>query len=201
MAKYAHLFLSNCLRVKPIAKILLLLITMTTKKVNILTSLNPRIEQLQNVIGERGERIFYLAITDFRSFSGPIFSASHLGEKWPTVDFYVELLKVRKSSPFFLAQVKTTAKPLRKNARVLSINVEKKKCERLFRIPGPTYIFGIHEPTQKAYVLSIHSKPYKGIYRIPLKYELTPENLNLLYREVREFWQSTPHKPSGSHFI
>jgi hypothetical protein len=169
------------------------------KPVAIISSL-PGVTWLSNLIGDRGERIFELAITDYEQFRSPLFKPGFLGEKWPSIDYYVELLGVRGCNPFFFAQVKSTTRPLSDGTDVIEINVNQKKCESLFRIPGPTYIVGVHEPAKKAYIRSVHGRPQKGIYRIPLEYELTPDNLKLLHREVREFWNAFPHKPTESHF-
>jgi len=114
---------------------------------------------LGNVIGDRGEIVFELAITDYSQFRFPLFRPAFLGAKWPTIDYYVELLGVPNGSPFFFAQIKTTREPLSQNALVLEIKVERAKCARLFRIPGPTYLIGVHEPTQRAFIRSVHEVP------------------------------------------
>ncbi len=158
------------------------------------------VQQLANVIGDRGENIFELAITDYAEFKSPLFKPSFLGDKWPAVDYYVELLGVRLSNPFFFVQVKSTTKPIAAGAEALEILVPPKKCQGLFRIPGPTYIVGVHEPTRRAFILSIHLLPTQGVYRIHLKYELTPDNLKALHQEVQSFWQSFPNKPQESKF-
>lgn len=159
------------------------------------------VSRLQDVIGERGEKIFELAITDFRQFKGPLFKPAFLGDKWPTIDFYIELLGVPPTSPFFFVQVKSTSAPLLKESKVIKISAPKEGCELLFKVPGPTYLVGVHEPTKKAYILSVHQPPKKGIFKIPLTHELTPGNLKILYEEVRAFWENHPHKPLRSHFI
>lgn len=153
-----------------------------------------------NVIGDRGELIFELAITYYAQFQKPLFRPGFLGEKWPTVDYYIELLDVPDAQPFFFVQVKTSTSPIRAGANKLKVSVEMTDCERLYRIPAPTYIVGVHETTGKAYILSLHDKPIKGIYSIPLKHELTPDNLKILHNEVRDFWKSS-NKPTRSHFV
>lgn len=158
------------------------------------------VRPLSDVIGKQGENIFELAITDYKQFPSPLFRPAFLGDNWPTIDYYVELLGVRGTSPFFLVQVKSTAVPFSQGADVLEINADKAKCEKLYKLPGPTYIVGVHVPTHKAYILSVHSRPTQGVYRIPLKYELTPANLKMLHKEVRDFWKSFPHKPTRSKF-
>ena len=67
---------------------------------------------MANVIGNRGELIFELAITYYAQFQKPLFRPGFLGEKWPTVDYYIELLDVPDAQPFFFVQVKTSTLPI-----------------------------------------------------------------------------------------
>jgi hypothetical protein len=39
-----------------------------------------------------------------------------------------------------------------------------------------------------------------GVFSIPTEYELTPDNLKLLYEEVIAFWKDAPRKPQESYF-
>ena len=66
---------------------------------------------------------------------------------------------------------------------------------------APTYLAGVHETTKRAFILSINTQPSKGIYKIPLKYELTPDNLKILYKEVCDFWKIRSYKPLTSYFL
>src|SRR5262245_19540844 len=94
---------------------------------------------LPNIIGKRGEIIFELAITDWLEFGQTLCKPGFLGERWPAVDYYVELVGVEGATPFFFAQVKTTTATLSPRARTLPIDANKAQCERLFNLPGPTY--------------------------------------------------------------
>lgn len=157
--------------------------------------------ELRDVIGSRGEKIVELRLTDYREFEAPLFRPGFLGDKWPAIDFYVELNSVRGTRPYFFAQVKATSSPLAPGSTHLSISATKKDVERLLRIPGPTYIFGVHEPSQRVFVRSIHTGfPLRAVNRIPVAYELTSTNLEALHREVREFWSANDHKPVSSVF-
>jgi len=145
--------------------------------------------------------MFELAVTDFQQFPRPLFKPGFLGEKWPAVDYYVELLGVRNASPFFFAQVKATTAPLQARAMSLPIQVARDKCSSLFKLPGPTYLVGVHEPSKRVFILSLHTRPTQGVYNIPLRHELTPANLKILHDEVAGFWKSSQRKPEGSHFV
>ena len=141
-----------------------------------------------------------LCLTDYAQFRSPIFKPGFLWDKWPTVDFYVELLGVRQSRPFFLAQAKSTSVPLRRGARSLAVRVSPRDAERLKRLPCPTYVFGIHEPTRRVFVRAVHAGSAQGFSRIPLANELTPTNLRTLHLEVQSFWRNLVGKPAHSRF-
>ena len=154
---------------------------------------------IRDVIGKRGELIVELRLSDYANFPAPLFSTTHLGQKWPAVDFYVELATVAGKRPFFLAQAKSTASACsRTNLRISST---KQDIERLLEIPAPTYLLGIHEPTKRVFVRAVHKgSAVKAITRIPLAYELTSQNLKALHNEVVRFWGKGKHKPTGSIF-
>jgi len=157
--------------------------------------------ELNDITGSRGEAIVELCLTDYRNFAKPLFRPGFLGDKWPTIDFYVELCNVAGSVPYFFAQAKATGKTLTKKSHALRILAKKRDIQRLLRLPGPTYIFGIHEPSQRVFVRSVHrGTPIKAMTQIPLTHELTSGNLAVLHNEVRTFWQTHDHKPQFSVF-
>lgn len=159
------------------------------------------VAELADVIGYRGERILELCLTDYRAFPKPLFRPGLLGDKWPAIDYYVELTSVRGRRPYFFAQAKATRSSLVAGQTELTISARKKDIERLLRIPGPTYVFGIHEPSRRVFVRSVHSgAPAKAITRIPFAYELDSRNLQILYDEVRNYWAAGSHKPHSSSF-
>jgi Domain of unknown function (DUF4365) len=157
--------------------------------------------QLRDVIGNRGEAIVELCLTDFRHYRGPLFHPAFLGEKWPSIDFYIELRNVKGQRPYFFAQVKTTGKNLSTKSKNLVISSTKVDVVNLLRFPGPTYLLGVHEPTKRVFIRSVHSGvPEKAITRIPLTHELTGAKLKVLYDEVRDFWAGSGGKPQDSSF-
>jgi Domain of unknown function (DUF4365) len=156
---------------------------------------------LRDVTGFRGELIVEDLLTDYQAFAKPLFRPGFLGDKWPSIDFYVELRNLRGRTPYFFVQAKSTGSTFPTNSRSLRISMKKRDVERLLRIPGPTYVFGVHEPSRRVFVRSVHlGTPVKGIARIPLSNELTTGNLQVLYDEVRMFWKTTNHKPQASVF-
>lgn len=156
-------------------------------------------QNLRDVIGKRGENIVELCLTDYANFPAPLFSPTHLGEKWPAVDYYVELTTVPGKKPFFFVQAKATA---RTNPRTsLRISSTKDDVARLLQIPAPTYILGVHEPSKRVFVRSVHDGvAIKAITRIPIGYELTGKNLIVLHDEVVRFQRRRRRKPKDSSF-
>jgi hypothetical protein len=68
-------------------------------------------------------------------------------------------------------------------------------------LPGPTYLLGVHEPTRRVFVKSVHTGvAAEAITKIALTHELNSANLQKLYNEVRDYWQSATHKPTDSVF-
>jgi hypothetical protein len=156
---------------------------------------------LQDVTGFRGEKIVELCLTDYSAFPKPLFRPGFLSDKWPAIDFYVELTGVRGSRPYFFIQVKTTGAALRNQATEIRILAKKNDVLRFLQIPGPTYILGVHEPSRRVFIRSVHNgiEP-RAVTRIPLTHELTSKNLQNLYNEVRDYWSTTVQKPVFSVF-
>jgi hypothetical protein len=153
---------------------------------------------LVNVVGDRGENIFELAITDYSQFQAPLFRAAFLGDKWPAVDYLVELVGVAGMTPHFFVQVKSTSAAIANNYVKVELPPMKKRL--LIRVPGPTYLVGVQEPTKRAFILAVTDDSNQGVYSIPVTHELTPSNLRILYDEVSAFWSQQTVKPQQSAF-
>jgi hypothetical protein len=157
--------------------------------------------RLQDAIGSRGEAIVRLCLTNYSTLARPLFRPGFLGDKWPAIDFYVELDGVKGARPYFFVQVKSTASPLAQHATHLRISSAKHDIVRLLEMSGPTYVLGVHEPSHRVFAKSVHQgMSTKSITRIELSHELTIANLIRLYNEVRDYWRSVQHKPFGSVF-
>lgn len=98
-----------------------------------------------NVIGSSGENIAKAILEFF-----PVFRVVFLGEKFPVVDFYVEIEEDNKSYPF-LVQVKATTSELTKR-KYLRVSVPKGKYESLHKKPIPTYVGGVHLDSSTLYI-------------------------------------------------
>jgi hypothetical protein len=97
--------------------------------------------QWTDVLGERGEAIAKLRLTDF---PGPLFRPAFLGDKWPAVDCLVQLVGLGDRTPFFLAQVKATRKPPTRTGR-LPVRISKEQVAALLAFPVPCYLIGVDE--------------------------------------------------------
>ena len=148
---------------------------------------------LTNCLGERGESIVYLALTDFSQFKKPLFLPAFLGAKWPTADFYAELLEIKNHRPVVLFQVKTSANGISTKTKSIHVTLSKKDVQLLSKIPIPAYVLGVSEKSKQVFVRAIAKDRTKGISAISANNELTPTRLKELHTEIAMWWK-TPKK-------
>jgi hypothetical protein len=156
--------------------------------------------ELTNIRGERGEKIAYLALTDYAGGEKPLIRPAFLGEKWPSLDYYAELEGNGKQTPVALFQVKTSGKGVNKAKKSLPIQLTKADAERLALLPIPAYVIGVCESTWRVFVRAVE-KGGKGIAAIPAHYELTPANLKVLHKEIAAHWKANTPKNAQSKFV
>jgi hypothetical protein len=82
---------------------------------------------MQDALGQRGEALFTILMTAFEPGEQPLFRPQFLGDKWPYIDFFVELLGHDDIKPFFFVQVKTTRQGYTKRQHRLKIGVAEDK--------------------------------------------------------------------------
>lgn len=156
----------------------------------------------RDATGQRGEALFYVLITKLHGRPEPIFRPQFLGDKWPSVDFIVELTNSSSTViPFFFVQVKTTRQGYTKSSRRLKVRVAPKDAKRLVSIPAPTYVVGIDEVNEMAYITSANEQHLIGLNSLSTRFLIDKETQDRLYREVDSFWQR--HSKSGmmSQFV
>ena len=61
-------------------------------------------------------------------------------------------------------------------------------CARMVAYPAPTYVVGVHEDEERAFLISIHGNMCESISSMTTAHELTAETLERLWREVQAFW-------------
>jgi len=157
----------------------------------------------RDVIGARGEAIAY---TRLRTVCGPdgspYFLPHYLGEKCPTFDFLVELVNAGEPTPFFFVQVKATRKPFTKTHRPprLQVGLSAEDIRRMTAYPAPTYVVGVYEPRERAFVASVHRGASAAVSSLTTAHELTPVTLRRLWEEVRDFWRGRDMARTTSAF-
>jgi hypothetical protein len=152
-------------------------------------------------IGKRGEAIVTARLMDFCGNPDPYFDVHPLGEKCPTFDYLVELVNAGDSIPYFLAQVKSTQQGFTKKGRRLLVQVDAEDVWRMVRCPLPTYLVGVDEPNDRAYVVSVHGSMSGSLASMPSRYSLTPRNLRRLWEEVTAHWVKLDAAAKASVFV
>jgi Domain of unknown function (DUF4365) len=142
----------------------------------------------RDLAGKRGEFIASERLLDFCGNPLPYFDPHLLGEKFPTYDLIVELTGQNASKPYFLAQVKTTRSGGQKGIAPLKVQLKAQDVRYMIRCPIPTYLIGIDERAEVAYIVSIHGNLTGGISSIPTTFPLDRGNLKVLRDEVLAYW-------------
>lgn len=139
-------------------------------------------------IGSRGEAIFYALLTEFTLPHKPLFRPYFLGAKFPTLDFLVELIGTKKPGRYFFGQVKATTLGYTSRLRRLKAQLPIADTRRMLMFPAPTYVFGIDERMKQGYILSVNEGRPRKYTILPTTYPHVRENLNLLWKELNDFW-------------
>ena len=66
--------------------------------------------------------------------------------------------------------------------------------------PAPTYVVGVHEEEERAFIVSVHGTMSEAIPSITTAHELNGETLSRLWDEVREFWRAWEREQKMSWF-
>ena len=159
---------------------------------------------IADVIGGRGEAIAFARLARVcRTDADLPYSWPHyLGEKCETFDFLVELVDAGERTPFFFVQVKATRMEFTKTRMPPRLRVEgsEKDVRRMVAYPAPTYVVGVHEDEERAFIISVHGTMSEAIASITTAHELTCDVLRRLWDEVREFWQGREMARPASSF-
>jgi hypothetical protein len=158
---------------------------------------------ITDFIGGRGEAIAYMWLSQLRRGDDvPYFWPHYLGEKCETFDFLVELVDAGEQTPFFFVQVKATRRGYTRHTPPrLSVKVADKDVRRMSTFPAPTYVVGVHENEERAFLISVHGAMRDAMSSISTEHELTGETLSHLFEEVRASWQGRDMTRPASRFI
>jgi hypothetical protein len=143
---------------------------------------------IRDTIGSRGEAIFVLTMTAYRSPAKPLFRPQFLGEKWPVLDHIVMLEGVGDATPYFFVQVKTTRKGYTREGFRLKVAISAEEVRKLAGYPAPTYLVGIDEVGEKAYIVSVNPENLGSLSSLSTAFPIHEENRRLLWEEVTAFW-------------
>jgi hypothetical protein len=159
---------------------------------------------IADYIGGRGEAIAFARLVRIcrTDTDLPYFWPHYLGDKCPTFDFLVELVDAEERTPFFFVQVKTTRKAFTRKQTPprLRVEVSEQDIRRMVHYPAPTYVLGVHEVEERAFLISVHGTMSEAIPSMTTAHELTCETLRQLWHEVRAFWRDRDMSRSESAF-
>ena len=146
------------------------------------------------MIGDLGENLLMVFLSR-KTAQGHLFSPTLIGDKWPTIDLYAEVIGNYNSKMFCFFQVKTTDQGYTVQDKKLKIQVKLQDLVRLSKYNAPTYLIGIdHNETEpfksKGYIATIRGPQTNRLSSLPTTYELTEANLVLLRDEVVSYWNS-----------
>lgn len=145
---------------------------------------------MENILGQIGEALFYVSITRFHGRNSPVFRPQFLGDKWPAVDFVVELMNYPgQITPYFFVQVKTTRQGYTKKKKRLKVKVPAKDMQKLASFPAPTYIVGIDENTEEGYLVSANGEYLKSVSSLSTRFPINKDIQDILWQEVKDFWE------------
>lgn len=157
---------------------------------------------LQDAIGLRGESIFFVALTKLYGRPEPLFNPRFLGEKYPSVDYIIELIAPSVPIiPYFFVQVKTTRAGYTKRDHRLKVKIPGKDAIRLVALPAPTYIIGVDEVNEIAYIVSTNGRHTKGLSSLSTQFPLNQQTQDMLFQEVWQFWSRFGTWQMDSSFI
>ncbi|MBI1915374.1 MAG: DUF4365 domain-containing protein [Planctomycetes bacterium] len=160
--------------------------------------------EITDFIGGRGEAIAFTRLAPICRVDAdlPYFWPHYLGEKFETLDFLVELVDAGEKTPFFFVQVKSTCKDYTKTQIPprLRVEVSENDVRRMAAYPAPTYVVGVHEVEERAFLFSVRAGMCEKISSITTAHELNCATLKRLWDEVRAFWQGRDMTQPTSSF-
>lgn len=157
---------------------------------------------VRNYIGDHAESICATTLGSFFGRDFPFFIPNFLGQKFEAIDYYVQLVGLRgEFMPYyFLVQVKSTRQGYTKMKGHLKVKVSDTDIRKLTSYSAPTYIVGVDEPSAQCYLASANEGCPNKIPSLPTQFPLDGKNSELLWQEVKNFWESNKIRLSSSQF-
>jgi hypothetical protein len=149
-------------------------------------------------IGERGQWLFSLLMTQLCGRAEPLFRPRFLGDKYPTFDYIVEV--VDRPSYFFFVQVKGTTRGYNAKTNRLRVKVAQDDIDRMVAYPAPTYVVGIDvNEIGVGFLLSVNESR-DHVASLTTRFRIDCSVLEQLRDEVVDFWSSRNMTLTGSRF-
>lgn len=146
-----------------------------------------------NQIGRRGEVLVESEFLRpvYHGWNRPLFRAIHLGDKYPIVDYIVDLLDAReRTTGFFYVQVKATDRDA-SGRRRLPVRCDKLKYNALISLPIPTYLVGVNLFDDTLFVRAACRSRTQRLTSMTKSHSLATDSVKVtLYKEVRSYWKT-----------
>lgn len=149
-------------------------------------------------IGERGQWLLSLLMTDLCGRDHPFFRPRFLGDKYPTFDYLVEV--VDRPEYFFFVQVKGTTTGYTAGEHRLRVQVTQEDIDRMVACPAPAYVVGVDvNAIGVGFLLSVN-EPRDHVASLTTRFKIDCGVLAQLRDEVIAFWSSRNMTLTGSRF-
>jgi hypothetical protein len=156
---------------------------------------------MSDAIGQRGEALFFVLMTKPLPERGRLFRLQFLGDKWPLVDYIVELEDAGTIRPFFFVQVKTTTEGYTRREQRLKVKISSEQIRGLAAYPAPTYIVGIDEENETGYIVSANGENTNALSSLNTSFPLNQTNREYLWNEVKVYWETHQRPSLASGFV
>lgn len=157
---------------------------------------------MNDSVGRLGEVLFELLITRYYDRRYSLFRPQFLGDKFPTVDYLVELHKYPgRFVPYFFVQVKTTSRGYTKKDHRLKIRVPSQDMRKLSSYPAPVYLVGVNSIDECAYLACVPHTCRKAVTSLSTQFPIDRSAQDILWHEVKDFWESCGTLQTLSAFI
>jgi hypothetical protein len=146
----------------------------------------------RNRIGKRAENIFSVLIGKYVTNKNcHLLNPEFLGDKYPSVDFIVDLEQYDKSKAFFFVSVRATRNGYTQAENKLKVQFPKDDLDELKKMPVPTYLVGIDEKDEKGYILSVNGLIEQNVSSLSTQHPIDEQNIEFLWSEVKDYWDNS----------
>ena len=156
---------------------------------------------MANELEQSVKDIFVALMTEAHSDDGAIFNIRFLDDMLPHVDCIVELIGQKDYLPFCFVQLKSTKTGYTKKDKRLKVKFAQESLTGLSLYPAPTYIVGIDEKDESAYLVSANGESLSAMASIPTDFPINLSNRGTLWNEVNDFWYRAKKIKFNSKFV